>query len=145
MFYLSAYLESHRETYYARLRAISRDGDWSGWVGFFLEAVTAQARENAAKVQDILRLYEDMKARIVGITHSQYAIHALDAIFARPIFLSSDFCERSGIPTRTTALGLLRQLQQAGILRVLQPGSGRRAARLCFADLMNLAEGRKVV
>ena len=29
MFYLSAYLESHREEYYARLRAISDQGDWN--------------------------------------------------------------------------------------------------------------------
>jgi Fic family protein len=29
MFYLSTYLEAHREVYYDRLQAISRDGDWT--------------------------------------------------------------------------------------------------------------------
>jgi hypothetical protein len=81
----------------------------------------------------------------VEITHSQYAIHALDAIFDRPIFLSTDFAERSGIPTKATAASLLRQLQEAGVLKVLQKGSGRRPARLCFAELINLAEGREVL
>ena len=38
MFYLSAYLESHREIYYDRLRRISAEGDWDGWIEFFLEA-----------------------------------------------------------------------------------------------------------
>ena len=30
MFYLSEYLESHRDVYYDRLRAISHEGDWGG-------------------------------------------------------------------------------------------------------------------
>jgi Fic family protein len=36
MFYLSDYLESHRDVYYARLQAISREADWTGWIAFFL-------------------------------------------------------------------------------------------------------------
>ena len=53
--------------------------------------------------------------------------------------------ERSGIPTRATAASLLRQMQQAGILQVLQEGSGRSPARLVFPDLINLAEGRQLM
>lgn len=145
MFYLSGYLEAHRDEYYHRLGAISRERDWAGWIAFFLRAVIEQARENATRVKEILALYDTMKARVVDITHSQYALATLDAIFDRPIFISTDFVTRSGIPTKATALNLLRQLQQAGILTVLQEGSGRRPARLCFPALINLAEGREVV
>lgn len=145
MFYLSGYLEAHRDEYYHRLGAISRERDWAGWIAFFLRAVIEQARENATRVKEILALYDTMKTRVVDITHSQYALATLDAIFDRPIFISTDFVIRSGIPTKATALNLLRQLQQAGILTVLQEGSGRRPARLCFQALINLAEGREVV
>lgn len=41
--------------------------------------------------------------------------------------------------------GLLRQLKDEKVLIELQAGSGRRAATLCFADLLNLAEGRTVL
>ena len=44
-----------------------------------------------------------------------------------------------------TTPSLLRQLQDVGILREIQPGSGRRAATLCFPRLINLAEGRDVL
>jgi Fic family protein len=44
MFYLSAYLETHREEYYERLNAISRERDWTGWITFFLKAVIEQAK-----------------------------------------------------------------------------------------------------
>ena len=145
MFYLSGYLETHRDEYYTRLRAISQVGDWNGWIAFFLEAVIAQALDNAKKVRNILELYEVMKAVVVEVTRSQYALPALDAIFDRPVFRTSDFATRSGIPTRQTAMLILRQLQQADVLKTLQEASGRRPATLVFTDLMNLTEGRDVV
>ena len=42
MFYVSEYMESNREEYYSRLKGISRDGDWTGWVEFFLDAVESR-------------------------------------------------------------------------------------------------------
>ena len=35
MFYLSAYLERHREQYYQALQNISAKNDWNGWIEFF--------------------------------------------------------------------------------------------------------------
>ena len=71
-----------------------------------------------------------------------------DAIFSKPIFRTSDLAQQLaadyGIHDKT-APALLRQLRDAGILRELQPGSGRRAATLCFPRLINLAEGREVL
>lgn len=89
--------------------------------------------------------------RILAIqetTHSQYSVHLLDAIFSKPIFRTSDLAQKLtteyGVHEKTTP-GLLRQLKDAGILREIQPGSGRRAATMCFPRLINLAEGRDVL
>lgn len=148
MFYLSEYLESHREEYYQRLKAISVEGDWNGWIAFFLQAVVTQAAQNSARVSAIQALYEEMKLAIQAATHSQYTVHVLDAIFSKPVFRSSDLAQQLlqefGIHEKTTP-GLLRQMKDAGILRELQAGSGRRPATLCFPRLINLAEGRKVL
>lgn len=148
MFYLSEYLENHREDYYHRLKAISVERDWSGWIAFFLQAVVTQAAQNSARVTAIQALYEEMKLAIQAATHSQYTVHVLDAIFSKPIFRSSDLAQQLfqefGIHEKTTP-GLLRQMRDAGILRELQAGSGRRPATLCFPRLINLAEGREVL
>lgn len=144
MFYLSDYLEGHREVYYARLQAISREGDWTGWIGFFLDAVAQQALANTERVRAMMALYEDMKRRIAELTRSQHAIAVLDALFDRPIFQSGDFVQRSGIP-KQSALPFLRSLREAGILQVLRESSGRRSAVLAFRELLNCAEGRKVL
>lgn len=144
MFYLSEYLESHRDEYYARLRGISQQGDWTGWVEFFLTAITMQAQTNAVRVHGILALYEEMKQRVTELTRSQHALKVLDTLFHRPIFQSSDFVERSGIP-KTTSLSFLAWLRDAGILTVLREQSGRRSAIFAFTELLNRAEGRKIL
>lgn len=148
MFYLSEYLEANREEYYQRLKAISEKGDWNGWIAFFLKAIAVQSRQNSERVRAIMTLYDEMKIAIQDITHSQYSVHLLDAIFSKPIFKTSDlikqFSKDHSIHEKTTP-GLLRQLKDADVLRELQPSSGRRAAVLCFPRLINLAEGKNIV
>jgi Fic family protein len=139
-FYLSGYLEQRRDEYYDRLLAVSRDDDWTGWCAFFLEALIAQAEENQFKAEAILSLYARRKDWIADVTHSQYAVRALDWFFERPIFRTSDFVATVGIP-KPTANRILRVVRDQGLLRELRPSSGRRAAVLSFPELLNIAEG----
>jgi len=144
MFYISASLEARRDEYYERLLAVSRGDDWTGWCGFFIEAIRVQAEDNFGRAQAILQLHNDLKHRLPELTRSQYAIRALDWIFERPIFRSSDFVESAGIPA-PTARRFLGVLQKGDILRVLAPGSGRRAAVLAMPALLNIAEGQEIL
>ena len=140
MFYINAFLEANREAYYERLLAVSRDYDWTGWCVFFLAAVQKQAEENLQKINAILSLYNQMKIRFVDLTHSQYAIHALDWIFERPILKSSDFVRFSSIP-KPTAQRIINMLKGEDILHTLQESRGRKAAVLAYPALLNIAEG----
>jgi Fic family protein len=140
-FYMSEYLESHRSEYYDRLLAISRDGDWDGWIRFFLQGLIAQAGANQAKAVAILALYNSRKPWIVQVTHSQHAIGALDWFFQNPVFKTSDFVANAGIP-KPTANRILRAIKDVGLFKEIRPASGRRAAVLAFSELLNLAEGR---
>ena len=117
--------------------AVSRDNDWSGWCAFFLNVVRIQAEENLAN------LYDRMKIRFVDLTHSQYAIHALDWVFKQPIFKSSDFVREAKIP-KATAFRFIGILKDNGILMVMQEGSGQRSAILAYTELLNIAEGHTV-
>jgi len=144
MFYISAYFEKNRDEYYERLLVISRDDNWTGWCEFFLNAILHQARENQVKVSKILKLYEDKKNQIVELSHSQYSIHALDFIFSRPIFKSSDFTGINEIPT-PTAKRILAILRDNGIFTILRESGGRRAAIYAFSELINIAEGQDVL
>lgn len=144
MFYISEYLESHRDLYYARLQAISREGDWMGWVEFFLDAVVEQAKGNTVRVRGILDLYERMKARIGDLTRSPHVLKILDTLFDRPIFQTGDFASRSGI-SKNTLSPILRQLREAGVLTVVREHRGQHSAILAFPELLNIAEGRRIL
>ena len=145
MFYLSEYLEEHREEYIAHLRPLGREaGAWNRWIAFFLRALDEQARANTAKAREIMDLYEKLKAQILALTHSQYAIPLLDAIFERPLFQSTSLNKRPDMPSIPMIMNMLAKLKQAGILKVRHEGRGRRAQVLVLPSLVNLCEGRKV-
>lgn len=139
MFYISAFFEQHRDEYYERLLAISRDDDWTGWCEFFLKAIMAQAIENQQKTADILDLYERKKTEVLDLTHSQYAIHALDFLFAHPFFKSTDFSNKEEIPT-PTAKRIITALRSQGILRTIREASGRRPAIYAFEELIEITD-----
>lgn len=140
-FYMSGYMEAHREEYQERLRSVSRDGDWTGWCAFFLRGVRSQAAENEKKARAILALYDKVKAQVVKVTRSQHAIRAVDFIFQSPIFAGPLFTNHSGIP-RPTAGRIIRLLRKEKILLPLVIGRGRRPGIFAFRELINIAEGR---
>jgi len=139
MFYISAYLERNSDVYYERLRAISNEGDWNGWISFFLKALVEQADENSRKARAILALYNSMKQQVPEITHSKYSIKAIDAMFSKPIFNSNSFAVKSEIPM-VSVKRMLRELKECGILGVLREGRGRQPATYVFSELIEIAE-----
>ncbi len=143
IFYISAYFEAHRDAYYDGLLAVSRDEDWTGWCKFFLEGVRVQAEDNLKKAEGVLDLYERMKERLPELTRSRYAVRAQDWIFERPIFRSTHFVTKAGIP-EATAQRFLRVLRENEILRVVKTGVGRRAFLLSFPALLNIVEGKEL-
>lgn len=139
MFYISAYLEAHRDVYYGRLLAITRENDWDGWIGFFLQALIEQATENNQKATAIIELYEAMKKEVHEATHSQYTIQAIDTLFLRPIFKSADFIAESKIP-KPSAHRVLKGLTEAGILTVSREGKGKSPTIYRFSRLIAITE-----
>lgn len=144
MFYLSAYLERHREEYYARLRAISQQRDWTGWCSFFLRAVTEQAKQNGATLREIMSLYEVTKRQVRDITRSPHSASLVDALFDRPIFTAADIAKRASVP-KPTLHKLIKGLLDEGVLETVRPASGRRPAILTFAELLNTLERKQLV
>ena len=139
MFYLSAYFEKHRDTYYAKLNNISKKGDWDSWVNYFLNAVKEQSDLNIAKAKAIMDLYENKKEQIKATTKSQYAVDLLDFIFTYPIFNSSQLIKVKCIKS-TTAKDLLRKIENENIIKLIEHGSGQKANLYLFPELIRITE-----
>ena len=138
-FYVSAYLEAHQDEYFFRLQALSQENGWQRWTEFFLEAVAGQAEEDTARARRILRLYDDMKVVVAERTRSQFAILALDPLFAAPIFSTPQFVGLSGAP-RASVARMLGDLTEAGVLTILREGRGRRAQIYGFPALLDIID-----
>ena len=146
MFYLSEYIERNRETYIERLRMLGKsDSAWNDWIRFFLMGIVEQSRANVAKARQIQALYDDLKRKILALTHSQFAVPLLDHMFEQPIFRSSRFVELQNMPSRPMILNMLGRLKNAGILKVIQEPRGPHAQVLALAELVNLCEGKEVI
>jgi len=138
-FFVSGYFEQHKDEYIQRMRGVSSDGDWTGWSVFFLQAMHAQATVNIQTADRIFALHDEMRERFREVLNSQFHDQALDFVFASPVFRNDRFVDRSGIPSSSARL-LSRRLVEAGLLRTIEPASGRRAALYAFRPLLELLD-----
>ena len=144
VFYLSEWLDEHREEYVGALRDLGRRDDaWNRWITFFLTGIQEQAHRNSRVARSVMDLYERSKRRIIDLTRSQHAVPLLDQLFRRPIFQSTDLTFQSA--NKVTVANLLRALRDANMITVLRESAGRRAAVYSFAELINLCEARSDV
>ena len=141
-FYISEYIEAHKAEYGDRLLAITRDGDWTGWVSFFCAAVNHQAESNLNRARALHALRDKLYLEFREATRSQHAAAAVDVFFQSPVIDGPTFYERGGFATRPTANSMLRQLVEAGLIECIRRGVGRRASRYAMRSIIRTAEGR---
>lgn len=122
LLYLSAWFESRRDEYYDRLLAVTRRGDWEGWLLYFLHGVERQAKDVVARIRRIGTLVEQWKEELAG-ARSVFVARALDLFAERP-FWSLPGLATALDTTYTTAQRTLRRLEAVGIVEPV--GDGRR-------------------
>ncbi|HBP52987.1 MAG TPA: hypothetical protein DD643_00910 [Synechococcus sp. UBA8638] len=128
------------------MRAVSRLSPGRAGVAFsWTPARPSKLKtNNLAKAQGILKLYDAMKEQVISLTHSRYAIPALDWIFRWPIFKSTDFVKQTGIPA-PTARRILKCLRDSKICTTMMAARGRRAALLVFPQLLAITEENRML
>jgi Fic family protein len=116
--YLSHYFKRHRAEYYERLQDVRDQGDWEGWLAFFLQGVIEVSDEAAQTARRILELREEHRALITNRLGKAAANgHTLlESLFDRPILSVADVVTRTGT-TFTAANNLVRRMTSLGILR----------------------------
>ncbi|MGH9596086.1 MAG: Fic family protein [Edaphobacter sp.] len=138
-FYLSEYLEEHREEYIERLNDLGRAKNaWRHWTQFFLTAVSVQAKRNIDKADAILALYESLKQRFIGATSSKYAVPLLDSVFELQYFQAGQLQWQGNAPSKPTVMTMLQALEREKLIRVYRDATGRRPAIWWIPELTTL-------
>ncbi|WP_439236587.1 Fic family protein [Lonepinella koalarum] len=136
-FYISGYLEEHKNRYTHLMRQVSQTGDWNAWLNFFLDAISVQSQRNLQVAENIRDLYEQMKQQFSEILASKHALAVLDFVFTYPIFRNSQLSEQTGIPS-ATANRFTKALYEQGILSVMEEASGRKSTLYSFEKMLEL-------
>ena len=123
LLYASVHLKLHRREYYDRLQAVRRDGDWEGWLQFFLEGLVASAEQALATAREVLALFERNRREL---SRSSSALRVFDQLQKRPISSVRELEKASGL-TYPTVLAALDQMRKARFVTEL---TGRRRNRL---------------
>jgi Fic family protein len=140
--YLSTYLKRHQTAYFERLTAVRTDGDWEGWLGFFLDGVEESATSAAITAEAIHQLRETDRANIVATGGVGYDIAMLDQLFSQPL-VNANWVERVLGVTTTTANKVLDRFCSANILRET---TGNRRNRLYrYDEYVNLFEATDAI
>jgi Fic family protein len=115
LLYLSLFLKRHRNEYYDRLMAIRNDGDWEGWLRFFIRGVAETAEEATLKARAIVDLMDSQRATIQERGMPVNAFRLLDVIYRRPFVHVNLVSAELGV-SFATANGLVEQFEAIGFL-----------------------------
>lgn len=119
LLYLSHYLKAHRAEYYDRLMAIRNDGDWEGWLKFFVRGVDDVSREATETARTILNLREEHRQTIATrLGGSANGLQLLEVLFEQPIVtirtveqrLKCAYVTASKLVDQFVVLGLLKEI-----------------------------------
>lgn len=116
LLYLSLYLKRHRGEYYRRLTAVRTDGDWEGWMDFFLEGVTTIADEAVASARDLFALVAADRARVLQYAKTSVAAARLFERLPRHPILTIATAMRLLAASKPTAGRAVEALVEAGVL-----------------------------
>jgi Fic family protein len=128
--YLSAYLEAHRQEYYDRLLAVSQEGDWHGWLLFFLEGVSVQSVDGFRRLTALSSLRSAYQEQLKGKRAAVRLLKVVDLLFERPLVSIRQVAERLGISFVSSGR-YIDSLVQLGILTEV---TGKRKDRLFSAE-----------
>ncbi|MFO7446746.1 MAG: Fic/DOC family N-terminal domain-containing protein [Ignavibacteriaceae bacterium] len=139
LFYISSYFEANRSTYYDKLKSISENHLWDGWIEFFLYAVIEQTNKNIILAKKIIDMHNSLKMEIMNITASKYAIKILDFLFEKPVFSSKNFREALGAKPPVVKRNIDKLLENK-IIEIIEKGSGTKPSVYRFSTLLKVAD-----
>jgi Fic family protein len=139
LFYISAYFESDRDSYYAMLRSVSNTGIWDEWIEYFLIAVREQAIKNISLAKKIIDLHNSLKQKIRDITNSKYTLEILDFLFEKPVFSTKNFRDALGAKPPVIKRNLDKLLKN-NIIEMTERGTGTRPSLYRFSALFRISE-----
>ncbi len=138
--YLSAFLKRNQAEYFNLLTAVRSEGDWEGWLGFFLRGVAESARHASLTAGAILSLREADRSELSAANGPISDLAVLDALYSQPL-VNVSWVQKILNVSPTTANKVLDRFCSAGVLRET---TGKKRNRLyrydAYVDLFETSQ-----
>ncbi len=140
LLYLSLYFKQNRAQYYEVLQRVRTDGDWEGWLNFYLTGVESVALEASQAAKTIVSLFERHQRQIQGLGKATASALGVHDLLKRHGVISLSRAQKELKVSFPTANHAMKNLQQLGIVKEF---TGKARHRLFGYDayLKIMAEG----
>jgi Fic family protein len=116
LLYLSLYFKRHRAEYYRRLNAVRSDGDFEGWLEYFLEGTAVIADETVTTTQQLFTQIGADRTKVISRHATSVACFRLfELLPAHPIITVAKAAKLLKT-TKPTATKAITGLVDAGVL-----------------------------
>ena len=139
LLYISLAFKREQQEYYARLTAVRGDGDWEGWIGFFLGCVRDAAEDGVRVAQALHALVGRVRRRIIASGRSTVAaIQLLELLPCNPVVTVPRASRLLGL-TAPPARKAIELLEDLGVLSEI---TGKRRSRAyAYQDYLQILTG----
>ena len=140
LLYLSLFFKRNREEYYNSLQRIRTNGDWEGWLDFYLQGVRDVSREASQAAKDLIAMFEKHRRELAGLGRAAGTALRVFELFKKRVFLSSPIAQEElklSFPAVSKAMENMRKI---GFIRELS-GKQRNRVYLYESYLKILSEG----
>jgi Fic family protein len=136
LLYLSLYFKRHRAEYYRRLNIVRTDGDFEGWLKYFLEGVAVIADETVETSQKLFALMSADRNKVLSVRATSVAgIRLFELLPSHPIIIVVKAVNLLKT-TKPTAIKAISGLMDAGIL--VETTGRRRDRAYSYKAYLNL-------
>lgn len=126
LLYLSLFFRRHQSEYYRRLTRVRSDGDWEGWLDFFLDGVATVGEEAVRLARDLFARVSADRAKVLEQSGTSVAaLRLFEMLPAQPMLTVSSVM-RLLDTTKPTASKAVDTLVKA---RVLEETTGKLRGR----------------
>jgi len=134
--YLSDFFEKNKTSYYDALSRVRESNDLLHWIKFFLNGVIATAEKGKKTFQEILKLKNDIDAKIVKLNRkAERGREFVHYLYSKPVVSINDVVDYFKI-TKNSAISLVSDFEKLKILKELT--EYKRNRLFAFDDYLKL-------
>ena len=134
--FLSEYIIEHKDTYYAGLRSVTENNDWSKFILYMLDMVETTAIKGLERLESIIQLMETTGQEIKEKLPKVYSKDLVEVIFKLPYTKRQNLIDVD-LGTPKTVGNYLIALEEEGFLKSVRVGKEKLYLNL---SLMNILE-----